>query len=50
MTKGTSLHRNSGYNDIFDTLIAKEMDKLADEAAGVIEVEYDKINQEYEND
>lgn len=50
MKKGTTLHRNSGYNDIFDTLVAKEMEKLADEAAGVIAVEYDKINQEYEND
>lgn len=50
MKKGTTLHRSNGYNDIFDTLIAKEMDKLADEAAGVIAVEYDKINNEYEND
>ena len=50
MKKGTTLHRNNGYNDIFDSLIAKEMDKLADEAAGVIAVEYDKINNEYEND
>lgn len=46
MVKGTRLHRNSGYNDIFDTLIAKEMVKLADEAAGIIEVEFDKINKE----
>ena len=50
MKKGTTLHRNSGYNDIFDTLIAKEMEKLADEAAGIIDTEFTKIDSEYEND
>ena len=50
MKKGTKLHRDKGYNDIFDTLIAREMEKMADEAAGVIDTEFTKINQEYEND
>lgn len=50
MQKGTKLHRSQGYNDIFDTLINREMEKLADEAAGVIDTEFTKINSEYEND
>lgn len=50
MQKGTRLHRDNGYNDIYDTLIAEELEKLADESAGIIDVEVDKINKQYEND
>lgn len=50
MTKGTKLHRESGYNDIFDTLIAQETEKLATESVGIIETEVDKINVEDEKD
>lgn len=50
MQKGTKLHRNHGYNDIYDTLIAEELEKLAEESAGIIDTEIDKINDKDEND
>jgi hypothetical protein len=44
MKKGTVLHRNHGYNDIFDTLLREETEKLANESAGIMELDIDKIN------
>lgn len=44
MKKGTKLHRDKGYNDIFDTLLEEETEKLALEATGIVETEIDKIN------
>lgn len=46
MKKGTRLRRSNGYNDIYDTLLNEETEKLAIEAQGVIETEIDKINDE----
>ena len=48
MKKGTKLHRDKGYNDIFDTLLNEETDKLALEATGIVETEIDKINDDDE--
>lgn len=45
MTKGTSLYRNKGYNDIFDTLIEKEVKKLTDETVSEVEMQIERINQ-----
>lgn len=44
MKKGTKLHRDKGYNDIYDTLLEEETEKLALEATGIVETEIDKIN------
>ena len=49
MKKGTKLHRDKGYNDIFDTLLDEETEKLALEATGIVETEIDKINDDDEN-
>ena len=46
MQKGTKLYRDKGYNDIFDTLMNEETDKLALEAVGIMDTEIDKINDE----
>ena len=46
MKKGTKLHRDNGYNDIFDTLLNEETAKLELEAVGIMETEIDKINDE----
>lgn len=50
LTKGTKLYRDRGYNDIFDTVLNEELDKIADESAGVFATEVDKIHQEEKND
>lgn len=44
MRNGTKLYRDKGYNDIFDTLIEQEAEKLAQDAQGLLSVEIDKIN------
>lgn len=49
MTKGTRLHRNHGYNDIYDTLIKEETEKLAAEVCAAVEIEADKIDDSDEN-
>ena len=46
MMKGTKLHRDNGYNDIYDTLISAEMDKLSEESVGIIDTEIEKINEQ----
>lgn len=48
MMKGTKLHRDNGYNDIYDTLISKEMDVLSEESVGIIDTEIEKINEQYD--
>lgn len=44
MQKGTKLFRDKGYNDIFDSLVEQETDKMAKEAEGLLSVRIDKIN------
>lgn len=44
MKNGTKLYRDKGYNDIFDTLIDQEAEKLAEAAQGLLSVEIDRIN------
>ncbi len=46
MKKGTRLYRNKGYNDIYESALSEELKKMAEEAAGVIEVEVDTLHQE----
>lgn len=50
MKKGTKLYRNKGYNDIYDSVLNEELEKLADEALGVFAVEVDAIHQEETKD
>lgn len=50
MKKGTRLHRNHGYNDIYDTLLNEETALLASESVGIMELDIDKINSSNEND
>ena len=44
MQKGTKLFRDKGYNDIFDSLVEQETDKMAKEADGLLSIHIDKIN------
>ena len=49
MKNGTRLYRDKGYNDIFDTVLKDELEKIATESAGVFDMEIDKIHQDNEN-
>ena len=49
MKNGTKLYRDKGYNDIFDTALKEELEKIATESAGVFDMEIDKIHQDNEN-
>lgn len=49
MKNGTKLYRDKGYNDIFDTVLKEELEKIATESAGVFDMEIDKIHQDNEN-
>lgn len=46
LTKGTKLYRDHGYNDIFDTVLNEELDKIADESVGVFTADVDRIHEE----
>lgn len=50
MQKGTKLYRNKGYNDIYDTLLEEEINKLAKETESVLELEIDKLNDRFIDD
>lgn len=50
MQKGTKLYRDKGYNDIYDTLLEKEIKNLTNETASVLELEVDKINDNFIKD
>ena len=50
MKKGTKLHRDHGYNDIYDTLLNEEIEKMATTAQGIIETEIETINNEDDAD
>lgn len=50
MQKGTKLYRDKGYNDIYDTLLEEEIKKLTNETASVLELEIDKINDNFLKD
>ena len=47
MQKGTKLYRDKGYNDIYDTLLEEEIKNLKNETASVLEIEVDKINDNF---
>lgn len=44
MKKGTRLYRDNGYNDIYSTVMEKELEALATDTAGTLELEVDAIN------
>ena len=44
MQKGTKLYRDKGYNDIYDTLLKEEIEKLSDGISSVFELEVNSIN------
>lgn len=46
MKNGTKLYRNKGYNDIYDSVLNEELEKLADETLGIFDTEADSILQE----
>lgn len=50
MQKGTKLYRDKGYNDIYDTLLEEEIEKLSAETSSVFELEVNNINDNYIND
>ena len=50
MQKGTKLYRDKGYNDIYDTLLREEIEKLSDGISSVFELEVNSINDKYIND
>lgn len=50
MQKGTKLYRDKGYNDIYDTLLEEEIKNLTNETASVLELEVDKINDNFIKD
>lgn len=50
MLKGTKLYRDKGYNDIYDTLLEEEIKNLTNETASVLELEVDKINDNFIKD
>ena len=49
MKKGTKLYRDHGDNDIFDTLLEEETEKLAMESVGIVETEFETINDKDEH-
>lgn len=44
MRHGTKLYRDKGYNDIYDSLIEDEVEKMSEETAGLFEMQVDEIN------
>jgi len=44
MQKGTKLYRDKGYNDIYDSLVEEEVEKMSDETMGLFEMKVDEIN------
>ena len=50
MKKGTKIYRDHGYNDIYDTLLNEEIEKMATTAQGIIETEIETINNEDDAD
>ncbi len=49
MKNGTKLYRDKGYNDIYDSVIAEELEKIAEETAGVFDAKVDGLHQEETN-
>lgn len=49
MKNGTKLYRDKGYNDIYDSVIAEELEKIAEETVGVFDAEVDSLHQEETN-
>ena len=50
MKRGTSLHRSQGYNDIYATLLQEELKKIEEEVSYTVELEVDKITDEFINE
>lgn len=50
MQNGTKLYRDKGYNDIYDTMLEEEIEKLSAETSSVFELEVNNINDNYIND
>lgn len=50
MQKGTKLYRDNGYNDIYDTLLKEEVEKLSNGVSSVFELEVNSINDKFIND
>ena len=50
MQKGTKLYCDKGYNNIYDTLLEEEIEKLSAETSSVFELEVNNINDNYIND
>lgn len=46
MKNGTKLHRDRGYNDIYDTVMQEELEKMADETMGIFDMDIDQLHQE----
>ena len=49
MQKGTKLYRDKGYNDIYDTLLEEELEKLSSDTSAVLEIDIDKLNDKFIN-
>lgn len=45
MQKGTKLHQSRQYNDIYDSLIAKEVQLMDGEIYNMVEIEVEKLNE-----
>lgn len=50
LEKGTSLHRNNSYNDIYDSVVDEEVFKMQREAGACFELAVDKINDNFIKD
>lgn len=47
MKKGTTLHQHHGYDDIFDSLIEKEFEKVNADATNIVGMAVDKLNDKF---
>lgn len=47
LEKGTTLRRNNGYDDIYDTVVEEELKKLTVDAGAYFELEVDKVNDKF---
>jgi len=50
LEKGTSLYRSNGYNDIYDSVVEEELDKMQKQVGAFFELETDKVNENFIND
>ena len=50
LEKGTSLYRNNGYSDIYDSVVEEEVKNMEKQTGAFFEAEVDKINNAFIND